>query len=192
MDWSVLLKYSQIIDFARDRTTWNLEELFGYSENKTIKIRLIVIDQSNTDVSKVSMKPQEEADLCLRALKKINIHWHTFRGCSLTRCRRCSGSPWRRCCSCCLRRCPGWPAGPLASAARVAWAARSGPLWSGGCTNTPAPPSSWNTISNYLSVYELKRFIRFLWTQSIHSREEAQWASVEDEKWPVCGELDSS
>lgn len=73
MDWSVLLKNSQIIDFERDGKTWNLEELFGYSENKTIKIRLIVIDQSNTDVSKVSMKPQEEADLCLRALNKHSL-----------------------------------------------------------------------------------------------------------------------
>ena len=36
------------------------KQLFGYSENKTIKIRLIVIDQSNAVVvvSKVSTKPR--------------------------------------------------------------------------------------------------------------------------------------
>ena len=39
------------------------KQLFGYSENKTIKIRLIVIDQSNAVVvRKVSMKPQETSE----------------------------------------------------------------------------------------------------------------------------------
>ena len=39
------------------------KQLYGYSENKTIKIRLIVIDQSNAVVvRKVSMKPQETSE----------------------------------------------------------------------------------------------------------------------------------